>query len=196
MPESRGRRSKSKAIVPLRIRQETIEPPRKTLREKIRDHSVPWFLGLIAAILAIGEPIRQALLAPEISVDSAVDLLKPFAVSFSVKNESWLFAMRRANLNCFVDEVSWRGGGEIAGTNILDARRANIAPGDNARFVCSLEVNAPAGTEFELARGHLRVSVNYRTLLFSRQPPGTDFTWLRDNNPPHWVKGVSTVSTP
>jgi hypothetical protein len=199
VPVSRGRKKQPKKSQQnlSQNRQPLPGKPPKSVWDRVRDHPVPWIIGLFAAVLAVGEPLRQALLAPEISVDSAIVPSKPFAFPFIVKNESWLFAMRRTNLLCGVASVRWRGGGGIEGPTIIDSKRADIAPGNSALFKCSIGMDAASEPGFQLTAGHLSISVTYQTAWwFNRQSPKTDFTWLTDGDPPHWAKGIPAVFTP
>ncbi len=199
MPVSRGRKRPSKK--PDQPRSQSHKPPPqkslKTLWEKIRDHPIPWIIGLTAAVLAIGEPMRQALLSPDISIDPVVDSTHPFAFPFIVRNESWLFAMRRTDLNCGVDEVQWRAGGGMKSITIKDSKRAMIMPGESALFRCSIDLKADRGSGFELTKGHLLISVNYYTLWWiPRRSSDADFTWLTNGSSPHWMKGAPATFMP
>ena len=91
MPESRGRRPKPKPrqIVPLRLRHQKPEEHRKTLWERIRDHPIIWGLGVVAALIAVGTPMYQAFLDPEIDV-SELGATLPFAAPIKVTNQGFI----------------------------------------------------------------------------------------------------------
>jgi hypothetical protein len=199
MPVSRGRKPRPKKLPASQKRDQQARLPQlpKTRWEKIRDHPVPWTIALLAALLAIGAPVWQAFVAPDISIDTMTDSSRPFAFPFIVTNESWLFAMRDTELNCGIYEIKWAGGSGIAGLTLKDSKRATIKPGASGLFTCSIKLENGPGSGFTLVRGHLTISVNYWMLgWIPRRSPETEFTWVADGNPPHWVKGAAAIFSP
>jgi hypothetical protein len=199
MPESRGRKPKPKKPAAFQKRIQQPRPPQspKTRWERIRDHPIPWTILLFAAVLAIATPVWQAFVAPDISIDARVDTSRPFAFPFIVTNESWLFTMGDTELNCGIYEIKLAGGGGIAEMTLKDSRHATIRPGASGLFNCSINLEYAPGTGFTLVRGHLTISVNYRMLgWIPRRSPETEFTWIANGNPPHWIKGAAAIFKP
>jgi hypothetical protein len=191
MPESRGRKKKRKEQqqLPSQNQQQLPWPHHRTRWEKIRDHPVPWLIGLIAGILAIGAFFQQTFVSPEISAFGEQDPSAPFDLPFNVKNNSSLFAMRTAQLRCTVDEVIFKTGSSVkyitfAGNTIT------INPGDEGEFRCLIGRNGLVnfGTG-EIQSAHMFLWIAYRTLGIPRSSPMTEFTWFTQAKSPRWVRG-------
>ncbi len=137
MPESRRRKPKPKKPDPLPTRPKPQPPqrPQRTAWEKIRDHPLVWFLALIASLLAIGEPVHQALLEPEISASGEPDVSHPFSAPFNIVNRSWLFDMKDAQLHCGISRIVTTGHWAVMGFDIL-SRPATIEADTPAAFRC------------------------------------------------------------
>jgi len=120
----------------------------KTRWEKIRDHPVTWMIGLIAALLAIGSAVWDALRYPEISAEATANPLLPFDTYFAVANGSTLFAMRDTQIFCGIDKVELIGGGGFQSFSVTDSKHATIEPAILPRFdVClALQVDRRLST--------------------------------------------------
>jgi hypothetical protein len=194
MPVSRGRKpksEKSRLSQPQNPRQ-TPHQYHKSRWEKIRDHPIPWILGVIAAVLAIGEPIHQAFVEPDISFDGNVDISSPFSALFSVNNRSWLFAMNGAALNCVFESVI---AGRVTFDNVVFVgRQATIKPGNDGAFRCLLGSSSNELvriTPANLTSAHIFLSMTYTILwVIQRNSTPTEFTWYTQANPPRWIRGV------
>jgi hypothetical protein len=168
------------------------QPSHKTKWEKIRDHPIPWLLALIAALIAIGEPVHQALLWPEISAGSDVDVSRPFSLPFNTKNRSWLFDMKDAKLNCIIDKVVLKMGWSLEGLT-LQGRSTTIAANTAGAFRCLIgpeQGNIFGATPANIVSAHIYLSMTYWTLLFRRNSPPIEFTWFTGVEPPRWIEGT------
>jgi hypothetical protein len=163
---------------------------RPTLVKRVSDHPLMLLAAIAATLAALVGLGYDAIRQPLISADPVVDPSRPFAFPFSVKNESWIFDMRDTELYCGIDEAALRGGGGMAGITLKDAARATIEPREEGIFKCSIVLEGGPTSPFDLVRGHIAISVGYRTLwVFQRHSPDTEFTWFTGGSPPHWVKG-------
>ena len=160
-----------------------------SLAKGISEHPLFVWLVIIGTVLPLAIAGYNALRPPEISADPIVDPSRPFAFPFTVKNESWVFPMSDTQLLCGIDSIRWRGGGGVEQLTITDTSRATIAPQGAGLFRCVLDIQGGPASPFDLVRGHIFVSVTYRTLWFPRRSPEAEFTWLVTGSPPHWVKG-------
>jgi len=148
--------------------------------------------SMVAAVASLVGLGYDALRHPEISWDPIVDDSRPFAFPFSVKNESWLFEMRDADMICGLDHLKMTFPPEISGFNLDSNRHVTISPGDSGVFECALDLiirDAKQQTD-SLLEGRISTWVTYRTFwLFPRKSPASEFTWFARGSPPHWVKG-------
>src|SRR5262249_39320898 len=108
---------------------------------------------------------------------------------FNVRNNSFLFAMRNAELHCIVDRVTFNNGSGVASLT-LATRKITIEPEAEGAFRCLLGQGGlidfgSAG----LMAGHIFLAVEYQMLGMSRMSPQTEFTWFTDAKPPRWVRG-------
>ena len=130
-------------------------------------------IGLIAALLAIGSAVWDALRYPEISAEATANPLLPFDTYFAVANGSTLFAMRDTQMFCGIDKVELIGGGGFQSFSVTDSKHATIEPGDPASFRCLLgPPGRPQAFNIEpgqVVSAHIFVRVTYRTLFKSRE---------------------------
>jgi hypothetical protein len=192
MPESRKRKPKRrKPAQPQPQNQRTsLVEHRKTFWEKIRDHPVIWTIGVLAALIGIGEPIHQAILAPEISVDSNADVSAPFSVPFNVRNKSWLFSMTSAQLHCGIDQVVMNA--FTVQSLTLASRLTTILASSDGAFRCMIGTGADnllRVSPANLTSAHILLSMKYNTLGIPRKSAETEFTWYTGANPPRWIRG-------
>jgi hypothetical protein len=192
MPVSRGRKPtpKTPKPIPMPHQPQPQQKHQKTTWERIRDHPVFWILGLVAALLAVGEPVHQALIEPEISATGEPDVSSPFSVPFDIKNRSWLFDMREAQLNCVVAPIITTGHWEMMGFTI-QSRTATIEADTPAAFRCL--IGSGPGNAFggagNICSAHMFLFMTYHTLIFPRKSRQVEFTWYTDANPPRWIPG-------
>jgi hypothetical protein len=191
MPEPRGRKKKRKGQQqpPSQNPHQLLVPHHKSGWERIRDHPVPWLIGLIAAILAIGAFFQQTFVSPEISALGEQDTSAPFDLPFVVKNSSLLFTMRDAKLRCTVDEVMFTNNSGLKSLT-LEGNTIAIEPGGEGEFRCLIGRNGLINfRNAEVKSAHMFLWVVYRTLGISRSSPVTEFTWFTAAKTPRWVRG-------
>jgi hypothetical protein len=149
-------------------------------------------LGVLGALIAIGEPIRQALIVPEISAGSEVEVSSPFSVPFNIKNASWLFAMSNAGMNCLLDKVVTPP--VTFKSVLLKSHTATIKAGGDGAFRCELGPapnNIVRITPFSLESAHMFLSMHYEILwIIPRNSTPIEFTWYTGASPPRWIRGA------
>jgi hypothetical protein len=192
MPESKKRKPKPKQTTG------STPPPKKeqSLNKILRflaNHPIGVLISLAETLLGAVEIIRQAIVYPEISADSAPDPSQPFATHFYVKNNSGWFDMRHVEFYCGVDAIDTASGGGFKNLSFLDWKTADIAPNAIAGYRCllgdgpgNIVTNVKPG---DVTAAHIFVRVEYRILFWERHSPPTEFTWFTKVSPPRWVKG-------
>jgi hypothetical protein len=149
-------------------------------------------ISLIAALIAIGEPIHQAFVSPEISFESGADTSAPLAAPFTVRNKSWLFTMDSAQMYCGIYKLVGGSWG-IQGITLVSGA-ASIAPGREGSFRCRLGTSQGNIIRFptdEISEARLTLTMRYRILwIFPRASEAADFTWYTRASPPRWIRGV------
>ena len=150
-------------------------------------HWVAALIGLVAALIAVGTPIWQAFVDPDVNISEAGAIL-PFATPIQITNRSFIFTMYMTSLRCGVQNVSWRGGGGISGIGFsFPAVSTTIKPGKQANLQCRID-NARADT---LDSADVFVGIEYYTFdWWHRLSDTTEFTWFAGSNPPQWIKGA------
>lgn len=196
MPKSRGR-AKSKSLA----KSKQITTPQKNLQASLSDalraivnHPVASLIGLVAAVGGIAELVHQAVLYPDIFAEKEADVSSPFALPFSVKNNSLIFSMTNSSMVCYIDKVLTKNGSSFSKFAVVSALTTTIKPKDNAAFRCLLAGNAGQRSVFHIPQNdvlsaHIILRVEYTILGIPRVSPGTQFTWYTAATPPRWIAG-------
>lgn len=165
----------------------------KSFWSRVRDHPFFWVLGLLGTLIAIGEPVRQAFVHPEIEFESNADVSDPFLLPFAIKNGSWLFEMGSAQPICDIDRLKTKNVTVYnGGTFELGAPVATSPRLDERLFRCPLG-RQPG--DFRLnsttfAAAHFKLTVRYTILwVINRTTDPIEFTWYTQANPPRWIRG-------
>jgi hypothetical protein len=151
-------------------------------------HWVAALISLVAALIAVGTPVWQAFVDPDVGISEAGAIL-PFAAPIQITNR-FIFTMYKTSLRCVVKNVSWRGGsgGEISEIEFdIPAISTTIKPGKTANLQCRIS-SAKADT---LDSADVFVGIEYYTFgWWHRLSDTTEFTWFTGSNPPRWIKGA------
>ena len=195
MPVSRGRKPKQKKLKlpPTQLQRQMPQAVHKSLWQSVRDHPIFWAIGVIAALIAIYDPVARAFAPPDISADATGDVLAPFASPFTVKNQSWAFAMSAARMSCDLDQVV-TSRLTFRSVILIGGRTATVDAGREGAFRCLLG-DSPSEivriTPFDLKSAHIFLSIEYTILwVIPRKSIPTEFTWYTRASPPHWIRGV------
>jgi hypothetical protein len=166
------------------------QKPQKTIWEKIRDHPIFWTLALIATLLAVGEPVHQALVEPKISATGEPDVSSPFTVPFTVENRSWLFDMKGAQLHCLIDTITTTGHWAVMGFDIQSLPKTLEAETTGAyRCLIGPGATSTMAPPSDIISAHMFLFMSYDTLVFPRKSRRREFTWYTDANPHRWIEG-------
>jgi hypothetical protein len=160
-----------------------LSPPRKTIVGRIQEHPLVVAAGVLATAIAILSPILDALKRPDIGV-SGSDPSQPFALPFTVKNNSSLFAMVDTTPECEIDKVGTREGGGIRWLT-LELSPYTVSRDSTGNFTCSIDL-----VPNDIVSAHIFVYFRYKTLFWQRTSPRAEFTWDTQVSPPRWIEGA------
>jgi hypothetical protein len=149
-------------------------------------------LGAIVSMLALVGAIYDVLRGPDILPDTLPDVSSPFALPFSVENNSFIFQMTKARLFCDIDTVELSHGAKIANLTVIGDPETTIPQRQTVGFRCPLGDrlgNNIFGIEPNtLIHAHVFLRVKYQTFYFPREST-VEFTWSTKVRPPRWIKG-------
>jgi hypothetical protein len=185
MPRSRGRFPKktNQTQQTLIARLGKKQPTSHTRPlKRIVDHPIAAFLCLIAAIVALVLSANDALREPEIPDPENPDPSSPFAVPFTVKNKSFLFRMKNAQMVCEIDNVTLVQGGGLRGAKFIGNGATSIEPDGHASYRCPIGFagrNMVGIQPNMIISAHIYLTIEYRTFLWPwLRAPRTEFTWF------------------
>ena len=192
MPISRGRKSKPKlpgSIEARRTPSLSKSVPITRRSKKIPSGRLAETLGAIASILVVVGATYDALRGPDIVPDTLPDVSSPFALPFSVENNSFIFPMAKARLFCGIDTVEFSQGTKIANMIVIGDPETTIPQRQTVGFRCPLG-DSHGHNIFGVhpPNSHMH-RVKYQTLYIPRESEPIEFTWSTKVNPPRWIKG-------
>jgi hypothetical protein len=122
---------------------------------------------------------------PEVA---APDNSSPFILPYTVKNNSHIFDMRDATVNCDVPSFGVKkldSNNALVGWQILPGvGKSTIGAGRNDHFQCPISVDK----NLEVIHAIVDIQVSYKTLWWDRMPYKAHFKWFADATPPRWME--------
>ena len=160
--------------------------PPKSAWEEMRDHPLAWALGLIAALIAVGAPIHDALQKPAIHVHAGA-VADPFELAFSLHNPSWLFPMKDTQFVCVDKKVILAGNNQFLNNNFEQSNLSvDIGPGRTIEYTCPFNhMIGHAGMPTLLAQ--IAIDTTFKTLGITRKTQSELFTWTAQSQ--QWIEG-------
>jgi hypothetical protein len=141
---------------------------------------------LVLQILAIGSLLAvsyDAMRPPEFYVQSD-PVTAPSESRFTLRNPSFLFAMRRTVLGCALVKVELKNGTAYGNESITDPDVATIAPRGARHYSCPLDqmIGARAGVRAKerisnIASADVAIVARYETIGIRRSAESPRFRW-------------------
>lgn len=172
------------AVHPQDIQEEIPIKPHRTILERVRDHPINWFAGLLATVLGIYYPISDALSEPEI-LHSTAQTNDPFSARFSLHNPSFIFPMTAMRINCVLVRIQFGRNFGMAGIPINDLINPSIPAGKTIEYECPL--HKALDDLSPILTATIKIETTFSTLGYKRTTESEVFNW--DFVSRQWTKG-------
>jgi hypothetical protein len=180
--------------------------PKKKISRRIKNSNSPfpsWKIFVksgqrlslvVSLILTVYSPLaiyRDTI--PKID-SNRYDASSPFALPFSVQNDSILFSSRITRVECIVDKVA-SNTASITGNGALYVdQNVTIEPGNQVNFRCPIETDGILGKNIirfppdkKIKTAHIFMRLQYEILGISLSSSKAEFSW--DAKSGIWIKG-------
>ena len=155
----------------------------------------------IATLLSVGYLVFDRIYETGATLSSPLsDPADPFRLPFTITNNSHLFSLRNLKWTCRTQDVESNTGAEAAGfPKILRGSQSILLPGQILNIDCNIAgptshlIRIPE----QIVRADLEIELLYDAdidyflghYLWHREPPATQFRWVRGAIPSEWLKG-------